>query len=264
MFIDISKAKEVFEEYVKEYDLSQQKIKYKLQHTYRVANISRKIAEGLKLDEENIELAELIGLLHDIGRFEQVKLYNTYDDAISIDHADKGVEVLFEDGLIRRFLSTSKYDEIIKIAILNHNKYKIDESITDKNIITHSKIIRDADKTDIFYSQTVVDYDILFNCSDVSKQKISEDIVEGFLEHKTIPYSAIKTPIDNIVNHISFVFDVNYKPSLQIIKNSDYINKTVDRVEYKLEDTRENMKMIKNVANQYIDERLASNNIIAI
>ena len=261
MFIDISKAKRVFENYVDKYDLSQQKIKYKLQHAYRVANISRKIAEDLKLDDENIELAELIGLLHDIGRFEQVKIYNTYNDAISIDHADKGVEVLFEKGLIRNFLDTKKYDNTIKIAIINHNKYKIEESIKDENILMHSKIIRDADKTDIFYSQTVVDYNILFDCNDVSKQKISKEILEGFLKYKPVPYSQIKTPIDNIVNHISFVFDVNYKPSLQIIKNSNYINKTVDRVEYKLEDTRESMQKIKNIANQYIEQRLSSNNI---
>ena len=35
--------------------------------------ISKKIAESLKLTQEEIELATLIGLLHDIARFE--KLY---------------------------------------------------------------------------------------------------------------------------------------------------------------------------------------------
>jgi putative nucleotidyltransferase with HDIG domain len=43
-------------------------------HTYHVADNARNIAEKLKLSKEDIELAELIGLLHDIGRFEELKI----------------------------------------------------------------------------------------------------------------------------------------------------------------------------------------------
>lgn len=53
----------------------------KVKHTYEVVNKSEYIAEGLGIDEENTELAKLIGLLHDIGRFEQVKQTNDFLDA---------------------------------------------------------------------------------------------------------------------------------------------------------------------------------------
>lgn len=69
-----------------------------------------------------MELAELIGLLHDIGRFEQIKRYNTFIDKNSINHGQLGVKILFDDNQIRRFIKDSKYDDIIKTAILNHNR----------------------------------------------------------------------------------------------------------------------------------------------
>ena len=104
MIIDIVKAKKVFKEYVKNYNPEDAKIKIKIAHIERVAEIARKLAEELNLGQEDIEIAELIGLLHDIGRFEQIKNYNTFLDRDSINHAEYGVKVLFEDGLIRKFV----------------------------------------------------------------------------------------------------------------------------------------------------------------
>ena len=119
--IDIEKAKKAFKEYVKNYDSNNPKIKAKISHIQRVAINSKEIANTLKLNEENTKLAELIGLLHDIGRFEQVKRYNTFIDKTSINHGELGVQILFEDKIIRDFLEDNKYDKIIKTAILNHN-----------------------------------------------------------------------------------------------------------------------------------------------
>ena len=42
-----------------------------------------------------------------------------------------------------------QYDNIIKKAIYNHNKYKIEENLNDVELL-HRKIIRDADKLDNF------------------------------------------------------------------------------------------------------------------
>ena len=123
--IDITKAKEAFKEYVKNYDLEDKKIQLKVAHIERTSQMAKKIAENLDLEKEDIELAELIGLLHDIGRFEQLKRFNTFVDRESINHGEFGVEILFKEGKIRDFIDTSKYDEIIKKAIINHNRNRI-------------------------------------------------------------------------------------------------------------------------------------------
>ena len=74
--IDILKAKKEFAEYVKNYDIKNDKIRLKVEHIERVSQVAKKLATKLELEDEDIKLAELIGLLHDIGRFEQLKRYN--------------------------------------------------------------------------------------------------------------------------------------------------------------------------------------------
>ena len=108
------------------------KIALKIAHTSRVAEISEKIAENLCLNSEDIDTAWIIGMLHDIGRFEQIRRFDTFEDAKSVNHADLGVEILFEENLIDIFeIDKSLYDTI-RIAISNHNKYRITEGLSDK------------------------------------------------------------------------------------------------------------------------------------
>ena len=110
--IDIEKSKNELEKFLLKYDKKNRKILLKIEHTYRTAKISKEIAKSLNLDEENIQLAELIGLLHDIGRFEQAKIYDTFDDKKSIDHADFAVEMLFKENLIEKFIDERKFNEL--------------------------------------------------------------------------------------------------------------------------------------------------------
>ena len=120
--IDLQYAKKAFENYLKDYDRKNEKIKLKIVHTYGVMECSKKNAEDMKMSAEDCELAQLIGLLHDIGRFEQLKCYNSFEPG-TMDHAAFGVRILFEERLIRRFVEEDKWDEIIKTAIGHHSDY---------------------------------------------------------------------------------------------------------------------------------------------
>lgn len=92
-----------FAEYVRNYDPSDEKIKLKINHTYRVAGLCQRIAESLGLSEPDVDIAWLLGMLHDIGRFEQIRRFGTFNDAQSVDHAEFGADLLFKEGLIRKF-----------------------------------------------------------------------------------------------------------------------------------------------------------------
>ena len=116
-----------FDKFVSNYDIGNERIKLKYNHSYRVMKLSEKYSKKIGFSKEDIELAKIIGLLHDIGRFEQVKLYNTFNDKESVDHALLGVKLLFEDGLISKFWDKEEDYEIIKYSILNHNKYLLEE-----------------------------------------------------------------------------------------------------------------------------------------
>ena len=219
------------------------------------------LAKSLELCEEDILLAELIGLLHDIGRFEQVRRYNTFVDKDSVNHGEYGVKVLFENNLIRNFIEDKKYDEIIRKAILNHNKDIIDNTITDKKELLHCQIIRDADKLDIFKVILTDILEAVYPLDRYPKDGISKEIINGFINNKKINYSKVKTCADLLVGQIAYVFDINYLYSLEKICNENYLEKIVVRFDAKDEETIKKLNELKNIAKQYIQERIKEGKI---
>src|SRR5574344_837580 len=147
-------AIEEFKIYTNDYVKISDNCTLKIDHTFRVMKLCEEIAKSLKLSDEDIFIASMCGLLHDIGRFEQWKRYQTFVDSTSTDHGDLGVEVLTENNLIRRFLPSDKYDFIILTSIEFHNKYNYPSNLSEKEKL-FTKIIRDADKIDILYLYTI-------------------------------------------------------------------------------------------------------------
>lgn len=258
--IDFRKAQESFEEYLKEYDLENGSIKLKIRHTYEVVKKSEYIATGLNLDKENVELAKVIALLHDIGRFEQIKNFNDFNDFNDkqIEHAEFGVKVLFEENLITKFIEDRKYDNLINKAIYNHNKFKIEDNLSDVELL-HCKIIRDADKLDNFrvkqYDRLEDMFPKIYKKGTINYEKISEKVYEDFMKCKCIKLADRKTIIDYWVCVIAFIFDLNFDISLNYVKKNNYIDILIDRIDYKNKDTKQKMEDIRNCAKKYIENR---------
>lgn len=253
-------AKDKFKNYAQQFKVADNKVNIKITHTMGVVEVSGYIARNLNLSQEDIELAELIGLLHDIGRFEQAVKYDNYDDYDTIDHAELGVEILFKNGFIREFIDTDKYGNIIEKAIRNHNKYKIEEGLDERELL-FAKIIRDADKTDNFEVKQYQDFESLFKASEqeVQEEKITDDIWNVFLQEKTIISSQRVTNMDKWLSYLAWVYDYNFAHSLQYLKEHDCINKVIDRLDYKNEVTKERMECAREKANRYINEKLVNN-----
>ena len=253
MLIDMIEAKKAFKEYVKKYNPEDEKIKIKIAHIERVAGNSKRIAENLNLSQEDIELAELIGLLHDIGRFEQVRLYHTFVDKDSINHGEYGAKVLFEDGLIRKFIKDDKFDRIIKLAIVNHNRADIEEGLTEREKL-HAKIIRDADKTDIFTILISGDKKAIWEKADLSDDKISDEIYREFVEDKRINYKERKTSADILVSHFNYVYDLNFPETRKIIRDNKYIDKLYQRFKFNDAETMKRFNEIYRLSKEYIEQ----------
>lgn len=252
--IDITRANLAFEEYIKNYDIKNEKIKLKVDHIKRVSKIAKQIATNLNLSREDIELAELIGLLHDIGRFEQVKRYNTFWDQRSVSHGVLGVEVLFEDNRIRNFIVSDKYDKIIKTAILNHNVARVDMKFSNEKEELHSKIIRDADKIDIFYEGVVMFWK--GNESAVEESTISPEVFEQIQNNIQVKRGTRQTPVDNVLSVLAFIFDINFKTSFEILNQESYINKMLNRYNMKDEQSKKELEEVRNIANKYVEQKI--------
>ena len=253
MKIDLEKAKEEFLNYTNTFALTDKNQKRKQEHSLRVMEVSKEIAEKLNLAEEEIQLATLIGLLHDIARFEQYKQYQTFKDSQSFDHGDYALTILEKD--LRKYIETDQYDRIIKKAIKNHNKYSIEDGLTEKELL-FAKIIRDADKLDILYESA----DIFWKGEEykVEESKISSDTLDKFKELKQIKKQPGKQiqPIDEIVLLIAFIFDINFKVSFDMIKEKDYINLILNRYHMKDEISKKALEEIRKIANEYIETKI--------
>lgn len=250
MVVDIDKAKKEFLKYTEKFDLKNENIKLKQQHSLRVMKISKEIAERLNLEKEEVDIATLIGLLHDIGRFKQYQKIGLADIMQGFDHGDYGVEILNTN--IRDFIETEKYDEIIKKAIKNHNKYHIEEGLNEKELL-FAKIIRDADKIDILYECK----DIFWKNKEeqINKSNISEYVYEQFKKQKLIKkeQDKIYSGIDGVILVLGYTFDINYKESYKIIKESNYIQDTIKRFTLEDEDTNKKVNEMIKILNNYIE-----------
>lgn len=248
-------AKKIFYEYLNQYDTENGSIKLKIIHTFEVVKKSEYIAKGLNLNTEDIELAKIIALLHDIGRFEQIKKFGCYDDK-KLEHAKFGIITLFENGLIRKFIQEDKYDSIIKKAIYNHNKYEIEEELDDRELL-HCKIIRDADKLDNFRVRENDKFEDMFpgiyNKDTINAETISLKVYNDFMNEKCIELKDRKTIIDYWVCVLAFIFDLNYDISLKYVKDKNYIDILIDRINYENRDTKVKMEEIRKCAKNYIN-----------
>lgn len=319
LIINRDQVKRAFAQYVHKYDAEDEKILLKIRHTYRVAEISERIAVGLGLSAYDTDLAWLIGMLHDIGRFEQLKQYGTFVDADSIDHAHFGVELLFRDGLIRdyvKWLETSEREtkgidpdnredvgrgsivsdtgskedregsssafgvgsrenkersssafgaecrdgeerssvafgagsrdgeerssvafgagcsknegdlRVIQLAIWNHSAYRIEDGLDERTLL-FCKIIRDADKVDIFKVAYDTPMEVLYRCTaeEFRNARVTPEVMQAYQERHAVLRSLKKTPVDFLVGHIALVFELEFPVSRNITQEQGYLQK---------------------------------------
>ncbi|MDE6853258.1 MAG: HD domain-containing protein [Lachnospiraceae bacterium] len=272
-------VKQAFAMYVRQYNAEDEKILLKIRHTYRVAEICERIAAGLGLPAYDTDLAWLIGMLHDIGRFEQLKQYGTFVDADSIDHAHFGVELLFQDGLIRDYVEWTETESIvsdtesrgnkerpfmafgtesrknegdlcvIQSAIWNHSAYRIEDGLDERTLL-FCKIIRDADKVDIFKVAYDTPLEVLYRCTaeEFRNAKVTPEVMQAYQERHAVLRSLKRTPVDFLVGHIALVFELEFPVSRNITREQGYLQKLLsfqsDRPETAMtfEDMRKQMK----------------------
>ena len=173
----------------------------------------------------NEELAFIIGLLHDIGRFYQITYYDTFDDNKSINHALMGIKKLDECNLYKYFDILPIYKNIVRDAILNHNCYAVlEEPITEEGEM-QTKLLRDCDKISILDQYVKVR---IHEIKDhiYENDKINSTILNTMAERKLNKYEDIKNDLDEICYYISYVFDVNFEETYQEVLS--YVNIILD------------------------------------
>ena len=250
--MDLQHAKTEFERYLDGYDRNDDKVHLKIVHTYGVTEYSRQIAERLNLPDEDRELAQLIGLLHDIGRFEQLKRFDSFEPD-TMDHASFGVQILFSEGMIRNFAGKDSWDGIIQTAIARHSDFRL-TGITDSRTLMHARIIRDADKLDncrVKLEDTIKTI-LGVSAEEVGKDSVSPEVMAQFCRKESILSSIRRTKMDYWLSYLAYFFDINYKVSWDIIREHDYVARLIARIPYSNPQAQVQMDEVRTILDAYM------------
>ncbi|NOZ60736.1 MAG: HD domain-containing protein [Calditrichaeota bacterium] len=213
-------------------------IKLKRDHTFRVCEETVRIGESLRLHESDLLVAKTAALFHDVGRFEQYKIYRTFLDMKSVNHAELAVEILQRYNVLISLHSEEKI--LVEKAILFHNKKDLpaDES---ERMLMFARILRDADKLDIW--RIVLDHyhnsngegngAIEFGLPDTPS--ISDGACRSLLRERLVDVKDIRNVNDFKLLLLGWIYDLNFSASLQAAHERGY----VEQLEQLLPDSKE-------------------------
>jgi len=201
-------------------------VRLKKDHSKRVVQEILLIAEGLGLDEETRRLAAVMALFHDIGRFEQYARYRTFADHKSENHAALGVKILRQYRVLDS-LPPSVADLVCR-AVSYHNRAALPGDET-RECLFYARLLRAADKLDIW--QVVIDHyrrqnndenpAIELGLPDTPgmSDRVYGDVVDG----KIVDARQIRNLNDFKLLQIGWVFDINFAPALEQVKERGYV-----------------------------------------
>ena len=205
----------------------QKNIDLKIAHTHRVCREILALGQSQALNQTRLNLAEGLALFHDIGRFEQYQRYKTYCDDYSEDHAQLGIRILREKGILEKL--EPEIRQLIVCVIANHNRAAIAQETTAECRF-FTELLRDADKLDIW--KVVTDY-----YRDIQQQPnavieldlpntpgISEKVYSDLLSSRIVMKGHVKNLNDFKLLQIGWLFDVNFPKTFQLIKARHYLN----------------------------------------
>ncbi len=192
----------------------------KIEHTQRVRDNIRELADRIGLEPEKILLAETVALFHDLGRFEQYRDYHSYSDARSINHALKSVEVLEKNGVLNSLSAGEQ--KIVIDAVRVHNAPALPGEDT-QGALLFMRLIRDADKLDIW--KVIADYIrqdapldpvIFHHLPDLPD--CSPKIIASIMQKRMALVKDIRCINDFKLLQLSWIYDLNFPATTALAK----------------------------------------------
>jgi hypothetical protein len=228
--VNLEDVKKWFTNYVHTFKMVdqniQQNIDLKKDHTVRVCKEILQIGAQIGLDEDELRLAEIIALLHDTGRFEQISRYQTFMDSKSVDHAELGIKVLKHFEVLKPFDDSIK--ELVYCAVKYHSKPSL-PVVENENCLFFSRLIRDADKLDIL--NVVTEYyhkngggkngAIVLDLPDTPG--ISDEVYRNLINRSIVNIEHVTNLNDFKLLQAGWIFDINFQPTLDCIKHRRYL-----------------------------------------
>lgn len=249
------KASVAFDCYVEAFDVNDHQIMLKYEHSLQVAQLSEEIARSQGLNQYDVDLAWACGLIHDIGRFEQIRNWGTFRDSESCSHAALGVAVLegtqkfngitllTSNGHIENFVDGDCAD-IVKQAVALHGFLKLPDGLS-KRTQTFCEIVRDADKVDIIrvFARSSVEEVLGIPKTEFPNILISDAAMRGFQEERCLGPTDRREKGDILLGVVCLVFELVNASAFSILQRLGYLNELLTcpfslQPDFSSEDTR--------------------------
>ena len=203
----------IFWDFVNKFDTSDPSILKKIVHTYAVANNCFDTACRFQFNEEERIFCYMIGMFHDLGRFEQWSKYKTYDDNVSENHGEIGRRIFLSEFTPELLELTQDRFNLLADTILYHIK---EFSGDDNTLWKYLNIIHSADAYDNLLN-TAIGTHVMSSLSD----GVTEFLFEKFLNNEKIFKYTIKTKLDRILKSIAnaYCISIDFMRSNVITKN---------------------------------------------
>lgn len=225
------RASRAFDAYVSRYGLGDERIRLKYEHSLAVSRLCGRLAEASGVGQDDVELARVCGLLHDIGRFEQVRRWGTFSDAASCSHAALGLEILEGAGAggIFAFVRDAAWVPIVKAATALHSALRLPDNL-DGRTGFFCRIVRDADKVDIMrvFAECSPEAVLGVPAADAANGRISEAAMAGFRERRCLTSADRSELLDGVVGVACFAFELEIPASPAILRESGNLEALLD------------------------------------
>ena len=243
------------QDHAEQNEQDQQNIVLKDAHTRQVCGNARRIAAELGLDERASLLAETIALFHDVGRFPQYRRYRTFQDSRSKNHAVLGAQVLLERDVLRDLPARER--SLIVRAVTLHNIFILPQGL-DGELLLQAKLVRDADKLDIWRVFTELletntsDWPSAASLGLPDTPEHSAGVLDSLERRDMVQLSSLRALNDFKLLQLAWIYDLNFLPSLRMVVERSVI----DRLSATIPQTPRVMQALGNLR-QYVAGRLA-------
>ena len=203
-------------------------IDLKVRHTYLVCENIVGIAKEEQLGFNDLMIAEAAALFHDLGRFLQYSRYKTFRDSISVNHGRLGAEILDKENILKNLPLDER--QLITNTVRFHNSFEV-PSFEDQQNVLFLKLIRDADKLDIwrifteYYEGPEDEKASAVGLGLPDLPDYSKTVLSCLYEKKLATLSGLKTLNDLKLMQLSWVYDLNFRHSFKLLAERSYIRK---------------------------------------
>ena len=202
-------------------------LQLKVRHTKEVIGLCEEIARLKGWSDEQVMMARIAGLLHDVGRFPQMARYGTFHDEKSVDHGLLGLRLIDEAGVLADIPALVR--DALRFAVRWHNHLEYPSGNSEEeHSISLLKVVKDADRIDIMRVLKIEMIDKMLD--DEDELSVSVGLLEKVERGEEVERTMIRTKVDHWLFVLNWVRQLYFSESVVILSRKGYFQSLLELI----------------------------------